>query len=149
METRRRAGYALVVIAALALAWTIGHNFTPYSAKAQTAPGEECCESIRNFNASDRTIAGPGLFEGPCDGIPRILVDAGRKRNLCVTVENLGECDVLVTLFDGNRQSRGSMPVPPGQTRAICRSSSQVLEAFCASSPLDLSCRFRWRVDSD
>ncbi|MHA2105913.1 MAG: hypothetical protein ACW981_21005 [Candidatus Hodarchaeales archaeon] len=128
----------------------------------------EWLESIKLFAPTSRTIGGPGNFTGECGQSYEIFKSDSEEKILCVTIENMGKCDLDVELRNyhtysstGTRATSTSVyvDIPGGASKTICGKKILVKDlnyshgnvwVRCKSrkNKKDTDfCRYRWRVD--
>jgi hypothetical protein len=143
------------------------------TAKLQIEDGPE---SLRSFSPTARTIGGPGFFvaskcvreydetgDGYSPGdlifndLNHSMPGSGRNpRSVCVTIENLGKTNLVVTFLDDLRMTpistevwliERSRVVGVGQSKTFCDRTS-LIGVACEWQCEEPDChRFRWRVD--
>jgi hypothetical protein len=130
----------------------MGRLLLPASALAQVVPSPSPTatpESTKVFSAGGKTIGGPGDFSGPCDNTPRVILSGGSKA-ACATVENTGDCDLLVLLKDSKGVVVGMATIPPGTAQTACSDKKVVASiSITCSMKAGKTCSYRWRIDDN
>jgi hypothetical protein len=151
--------FGLLAVVGLLLALTLISDHM--SARAEEIQTE--CVQLTSvaLHPGGRTIGGPGVFAGQCDGIPRPILKHGISGstsgvgNACVTVTNTGTCPVVTEI---NRESGGAgiLELDPGDTGTLCSGfggvgspavSVSTIEVTCVGEDPEVRCAYVWRVD--
>jgi hypothetical protein len=135
----------------------MGRLLLPASALAQltSSPSPTATptpESTKVFSAGGKTIGGPGDFTGPCDNTTKDILSGGSKP-ACLTLENTGDCNVLVFLRDakGAVINDAGTTILPGTAQTVCSDKKVVVSIGLVCSPTKggKTCSYRWRIDDN
>ena len=152
----KRKMLCLVFAVSVLLAVGVLQALLPRSATAQQPPPSpppplsSCCEKMA---PGEHTIGGPGTGRDGGFTVPGTdaLVDqvfvSEKPRNICVTFENTGACNITVGVMEFAEPVFPSRIVQPGHTLTMCSDRARSAAISCRSGCDPGECTYRWRVD--
>jgi hypothetical protein len=104
----------------------------------------------RVFNASARTLGGPGVFSRACNDVRTEWPLFNGREGICVTIQNTGRVPVMLFVMDTS--GSGGPPgleVSTGTSLTTCGRGADAAYVSCVFECEESDCfSFHWRVDA-